>query len=55
MLQDNLRPDHYDDFVFYLTEVVKWYRDTHGLVFRYSKKSDMGVYVLAPYRLLLCS
>lgn len=32
---DNLRPDRYDDFVFYLTEVVRWYRDTHGLIFRH--------------------
>ena len=32
---DNLRPDRYDDFIFYLTEVCKWYKDTHGLVFRY--------------------
>ena len=31
---DNLAPDHYDDFVHYLVTVVRWYRDTHNLVFR---------------------
>ena len=31
---DNLQPVFYDHFVLYLTEVVRWYRDTHGITFR---------------------
>ena len=31
---DNLRPEYYDQFVHYLTEVVRWYRDQHGIIFR---------------------
>lgn len=31
---DNLKADHYDDFAHYLTEVVRHYRDKHGIVFR---------------------
>ena len=31
---DNLRPEYYDQFVHYLTEVVRWYRDQHDITFR---------------------
>ena len=31
---DNLQPEYYDQFVHYLTEVVRWYRDKHGILFR---------------------
>ena len=31
---DNLQPVFYDHFVLYLTEVVRWYHDTHGITFR---------------------
>jgi O-glycosyl hydrolase len=31
---DNLKADHYDDFAHYLTEVVRHYRDQHGVTFR---------------------
>lgn len=31
---NNLKDDHYDDFADYLTEVVKHYRDQHGVTFR---------------------
>lgn len=31
---DNLKPDAYDDFAHYLTEVVKHYRDEYGITFR---------------------
>ncbi len=31
---DNLQPRFQDQFVHYLAEVVRWYRDTHGLTFR---------------------
>ncbi|WP_437866969.1 glycoside hydrolase family 30 protein [Sorangium sp. So ce363] len=32
--KDNLKADHYDDFAHYLTEVVRHYRDEHGITFR---------------------
>ncbi len=31
---DNLQAVYYDYFVRYLVEVVRWYRDTHGIIFR---------------------
>ncbi|KAF0560065.1 O-Glycosyl hydrolase family 30 [Gigaspora margarita] len=31
---NNLNSDYYDQFADYLTEVVKWYKDEQGLVFR---------------------
>lgn len=31
---DNLRAEYYDQFVHYLTEVVRWYRDQHDITFR---------------------
>ncbi|XXX76812.1 glycoside hydrolase [Sorangium sp. So ce134] len=31
---DNLKADHYDDFAHYLTEVVRHYKDEHGITFR---------------------
>lgn len=31
---DNLRPEYYDQFVHYLTEVVRWYHDEHDITFR---------------------
>ncbi|WP_437281607.1 glycoside hydrolase [Sorangium sp. So ce375] len=31
---DNLKADSYDDFAHYLTEVVRHYRDEHGITFR---------------------
>ncbi|AUX21860.1 glycosyl hydrolase [Sorangium cellulosum] len=31
---DNLKAEYYDDFAHYLTEVVRHYRDEHGIVFR---------------------
>ncbi|WP_437874681.1 glycoside hydrolase family 30 protein [Sorangium sp. So ce513] len=31
---DNLKADHYDDFAHYLTELVRHYRDKHGITFR---------------------
>jgi hypothetical protein len=31
---DNLQPRFQDQFVHYLAEVVRWYRDTHNIIFR---------------------
>lgn len=31
---DNLKPEYYDDFAHYLTEVVRHYRDQYNIVFR---------------------
>ena len=33
---DNLQAAYYDYFVRYLVEVVRWYRDTHGITFRWA-------------------
>lgn len=31
---DNLQPRYQDQFVHYLTEVVRWYHDIHSITFR---------------------
>jgi O-glycosyl hydrolase len=48
--KNNLRKDMYDAFADYLTEVVRHYRDCHGVAFAHSDESDRVIRLKATAR-----